>query len=504
MLVEAEASAKDKPLVWWFNGGPGASSFAGLFGENGPLLLTEDNTLMKNPYAWNKVANVLYVEFAPGIGFSYCNNSSDPDASCPQNSSSCSPCSASDTSVAQQNVRFLKAFLEGTADGEPALFPEYQGRPLYLAGESYAGVYIPTLAAALLDAFEDTSIANLSGLWATDPCTSNLAQYGWLDLGVQFAYEKALISKGTHDVLVGSCANGRTKVGDLVRRTDSDACRKAWRLYDVALAGIGDAVHPAGIFNLPLYVDPLNAFGPSGGADMEGYIGRSDVREALHATASPNKVYHLGIGNNGYDQYHLEYAACNDDANATMKSMVDVWREIFAQSGHGRKSASNLRTCIVSSGDIDPVVGLHGTESAVESFGFLEVPGGYRRPWFFNSTGTDAETLVNKPTAWGQTLHFRNAGPQIGGFHRNFDTGSPATLSFVTVRSAGHMTPAYTPNRVLHVILRGLLQGKLLSPLLPEGFDTMSDDAFYGSVEKQKAGGFVKWVQEGMGSGYID
>ena len=42
MLVEAEENPMDKPLIWWMNGGPGASSFAGLFGENGPYLLKSD------------------------------------------------------------------------------------------------------------------------------------------------------------------------------------------------------------------------------------------------------------------------------------------------------------------------------------------------------------------------------------------------------------------------------------------------------------------------------
>lgn len=503
MLVEAEEDAANKPLIWWMNGGPGASSFAGLFGENGPLLLTEDGALMKNPYAWNTLANVLYVEFAPGIGFSYCANSSNPNSACPQNSTDCSPCIASDSSVVSQNLAFLTAFLQGTGP-EPPLFPEYQGRPLYIAGESYAGVYIPTLSLAILNAFQDTKIVNLNGLWVTDPCTDNKAQSGWLDLGVQFAYEKSLISKTIHDTLILSCSNGHTKVGDLIRKTDSRACKNAWRLYDIALAGIGDAVHASPIYDLPMYVDPLNAYGPSGGPDMPGYIGRADVRAALHASASPNKVYHMELGNNGYPQYTLEYAACNDNADSSMKSMIDVWGDIITLNRKGVASAQNLHTCIISSGDIDPVVGLHGTEKAVDSLGFTEMVGGNRRPWFFNSTGTDMKTLMNKPTAWGQTLHARNAGPQVGGFHRNFDTDSTVGLSFVSVRSAGHMTPAYTPHRVLHVIARGLLQGKLLSPLLPRDFDTVEDDLFYGNSEKRTTGEFVAWVRTSMGGDYIN
>ena len=157
------------------NGGPGASSLAGLFGENGPLLLNASGQLTPNPFAWNRHANVLYVEFGPGIGFSYCANSTTagPGSPCPQASSDCSPCFTSDTLVAEQNAIFLELLLT-----EKALFPALAHRPLYIAGESYAGVYGPTLARRLLQ--RASPAINLRGLWVTDPCTDNAAQAGCL------------------------------------------------------------------------------------------------------------------------------------------------------------------------------------------------------------------------------------------------------------------------------------------------------------------------------------
>ena len=150
-FVESASAPGSDPLVWWMNGGPGASSFAGLFSENGPLLLNDAGALVENPFSYNQRANVLYVEFGAGVGYSYCKNSSRTDVECPQSSTTCSPCLSNDSTVASQNVAFFRGFLD--------LFPDLKGRPLLLTGESYAGVYGPTLAAELLEAFDDVSEA---------------------------------------------------------------------------------------------------------------------------------------------------------------------------------------------------------------------------------------------------------------------------------------------------------------------------------------------------------
>ena len=247
-LVKSAGVPSNDPLVWWMNGGPGASSLVGLFSENGPLLLNKSLQLTPNPYSWNKKANLLYVEFGPGVGYSFCANSSMTSGPCPQASAECSPCFASDSSVARQNALLITRLLT-----DKDLFPEFRGRPLFLAGESYAGVYVPTLAAELLAISASRSTAtgaaavNLQGLWVTDPCTDNAAQFGWLDLSVDFAWQKGLIDAGTYELLrdeTHGCFLSRTAVGDRVRSTKTTRCKGAWRLYDMATAGIGDAVHP--------------------------------------------------------------------------------------------------------------------------------------------------------------------------------------------------------------------------------------------------------------------
>ena len=54
----------------------------------------------------------------------------------------------------------------------------YKSNPFYVSGESYGGVYVPTLAKEVLD---HTTI-NLHGVYVGDPCTDNAAQKDSMDM----------------------------------------------------------------------------------------------------------------------------------------------------------------------------------------------------------------------------------------------------------------------------------------------------------------------------------
>ncbi|KAF9604090.1 hypothetical protein IFM89_002765 [Coptis chinensis] len=130
----AEADSVDpltRPLTLWLNGGPGCSSLGfGAFMEHGPFQPGENGILIKNKYSWNLASNVLYVESPIGVGFSYSNTSSDYFR-------------WNDTETAADNLRFIISWLEE--------FPQYKDSELYLTGESYAGHYVPQLAALIVE-----------------------------------------------------------------------------------------------------------------------------------------------------------------------------------------------------------------------------------------------------------------------------------------------------------------------------------------------------------------
>lgn len=92
----------------------------------------------------NAVANVIFLESPAGVGFSYSNKSSDYVTG--------------DERTAADNYIFLLNWLER--------FPEYKTRDFFIAGESYAGHYVPQLAQLILrnNKITNQTTINLKGI----------------------------------------------------------------------------------------------------------------------------------------------------------------------------------------------------------------------------------------------------------------------------------------------------------------------------------------------------
>jgi hypothetical protein len=69
---QARKNPENAPLTLWLNGGPGASSMRGLLRENGPCSVNADsNSTTNNPWSWNEVSNMIYIDQPVQTGFSY-------------------------------------------------------------------------------------------------------------------------------------------------------------------------------------------------------------------------------------------------------------------------------------------------------------------------------------------------------------------------------------------------------------------------------------------------
>ncbi|CAL4135333.1 unnamed protein product, partial [Meganyctiphanes norvegica] len=346
-FVESERNPSEDPIIVWMNGGPGCSSLDGFLTELGPFKVNDDGqTLMYNPYAWNKNASVIFLETPICTGFSY----SDGE-----------DCVVSDDSGALDNYMALRIFFESK-------FPEYLSNELYLTGESYAGIYVPLLAQLILDETTGTKL-NLKG-FAVGNGVSNMETS---DNSLMFyAKYHALLDEDIWSSLVTECCEGGESRHncDFHIMTDNptvtEECMMALLVaYDEVWGGglnpysiYGECVHVensthSGLSRLA--ADMHNNFRHSkqprfepdctDSSKLRSWINSPEVRSALHI---PEYVQNWDIcSQDSNDQYVRQYG-----------DMTEQYQNLLP---HVR--------ALVYNGDWDTVCNYLGTQWFVESLG---------------------------------------------------------------------------------------------------------------------------------------
>jgi len=458
------ADAASLPVVLWLNGGPGSSSILGMLQENGPFLINATGGLMRNPYAWTKQANLLILESPGGVGYSYC-------AAMKAGGN----CNNTDISTARANRAAVQDFFKK--------FPELKANEFFITGESYAGVYIPTLTHEIL---ENAPEVKMTGVAVGDPCTDLPSQKESMDM-LWYAHKHGFVPDSDFDYLWNNCSArhpsflarghwrrsaGRweAKIAPSLASASDEKCKLLNRQFLATTSrGLSQGWKKA-------YINELNLFSDASALDWSlpgtlnyytaQWMMRADVKAALHVESSPATSW---PGPPDGWQYTSSYNACNDAPGKP--SMIDFYRMI----------APKLRTTIVFNGDTDPCVSYEGTRTAIEKVGYAVVPGGHYRPWFYDKTAAEIGILKEKPNLFGPNLELQPAGPQFGGHVVDYEHG----LSFATVHGSGHMVPQFRPQAAVRLLDR-LLSGKAFTPLLPSDSElaAMDDDAFDQAVDQ--------------------
>lgn len=169
-LFESRHNPSTAPLVIWLTGGPGCSSELALFTENGPYWIQDDLNLTRNEHSWNNNSNLLFVDQPVGTGFS---------------KSALKDYTYTEKQIAGDFYLFLENFL--------TQFPQFIERPIFITGESYAGHYIPAIAAFILK--QKNPSINLKGLGIGNGWVDPYYQYPQY---AEFTYENNLISRFTY------------------------------------------------------------------------------------------------------------------------------------------------------------------------------------------------------------------------------------------------------------------------------------------------------------------
>uniref|UniRef100_A0A5B7A3C7 Carboxypeptidase n=1 Tax=Davidia involucrata TaxID=16924 RepID=A0A5B7A3C7_DAVIN len=226
--------------------------------ELGPFRVNSDGkTLFKNEYAWNNVANVIFLESPAGVGYSYSNTSSDYTT-------------AGDKRTAEDSYTFLVNWLER--------FPHYKTRDFFITGESYAGHYVPQLAYTIISKNNTTNQTkiNLKGIAIGN---------AWIDdnTGIKGTYDYFW----THALNSDETNTGINKYCDFVTGNFSKTC---YQYQDQGYEEAGEL----DIYNIyaplcnssapkPSSPGSVKDFDPCSDNYIHSYLNLAEVQKAFHA-----------------------------------------------------------------------------------------------------------------------------------------------------------------------------------------------------------------------------
>lgn len=386
-FIESPSNHESKPLVLWLTGGPGCSSIAyGAAEEIGPFHINSDGkTLYLNPYAWNKLANLLFLESPAGVGFSYSNTTSDLYT-------------AGDSRTAEDAYRFLQRWYNR--------FPQYKYRDFYIAGESYAGHYVPQLSQVIYRRNNRIAnpVMNFKGFMVGNAVTDDYYDF----IGTfEYWWTHGLISDSTYKSLNDSCRHeSSTHL--------SAACN--WAL-NVANSEFGN-IDPYSIYTHPCnttgemrrnlrghYPWMKRAYDPCTERYSKEYFNLPEVQKALHANKTKIPYAWDTCSNIVGDKW----------ADSPI-SMLPIYQELIE---------AGLRIWVYS-GDTDAVVPVTATRYSLDA---LKLP---------------------TVTKWYPWYHKRS----VGGWSEVYKG-----LTFVTIRGAGHEVPLHRPRQAF-ILFHHFLKNK--------------------------------------------
>ncbi|XP_043693843.1 serine carboxypeptidase-like 40 [Telopea speciosissima] len=339
-FAEAVKYKDTKPLLLWLNGGPGCSSLAyGAMEELGPFRVYSDGkTLYKNPYAWNSVANVLFLESPAGVGFSYSNTTSDY-------------ANSGDQRTASDNYVFLVNWLER--------FPEYKTREFYISGESYAGHYVPQLAHQILQGNKNANrtIINLKGIMIGNAVINDETDQKGM---YEYFWTHALTSDEAYYLIKKYCdfsSNANSQSSQCIQgANEANIDTSSLDIYNI----YGPLCFSSNLTDPPKKASVMN-FDPCSDNYVYAYLNHPDVQKALHANVT---------------KLSFDWEPCSNVITAWSDSPSTILPLL-------KEAMANGIRVWVYSGDIDGRVPVTSTRSSLNTLRLPVNTSWY--PWFVNN-----------------------------------------------------------------------------------------------------------------------
>ncbi|KAF8991371.1 Alpha/Beta hydrolase protein [Cyathus striatus] len=396
-FFESRSNPDTDDVIFWTNGGPGCSSSLGLFMELGPCRVINNTEPIYHPESWNTNANVFFIDQPVGVGFSYAEYGE----------------TVSTTEEAAQDIAaFVAIFFEH--------FSQFKGRAFHMAGESYAGRYLPLFASAVYDQNAKLVAAGMTpvnltsvmiGNGMTDSVTMFLSYYDMQCTSVESSLGPVvdISSCVAHKALLPRC-----------ERWLKQSCEDKFDAIDCGAASEFCMAQ----FVAPYYATNLNPYDmskpcPGSVENSECYTERQFILDFLDK-ASVRKA--IGVD----PSVPRNFSSCNDDINqAFLIEKLDIMRN--SKDYITALLERDIRVLIYV-GTYDWICNHVGNERwtlALEWSGKDDFVKAEKRKWFVNGK---------------QAGHTRSAGK----------------FTFATIDGAGHLVPFDKPKESLAMVQRWL------------------------------------------------
>ncbi|KAF8781251.1 hypothetical protein HU200_000610 [Digitaria exilis] len=402
----SERSPADDPVMLWLSGGPGCTSFTGLVYQIGPLKFDRQGykdglpKLVYRSESWTKVSNIIFLDSPVGAGFSY--------------SVAEQGYNTSDTKAVNQVVIFLRKWFE--------VHPEFLSNPLYIGGDSYSGMIVPTVTSEITKGINIpiNVLHHVQGYLVGNPITDvNIDEPS----KIPFAHRMGLISDHVYEAYRKSCG-----VGD--SSNHSMQCIKSLEAIDECVKDIFPfhILEPNCAYASPHPYNVLKLKLTSGVREMQ--LLQDYAAEGFHLseiyTHCRTRLYTLS-------RLWANNAAVRE-ALGIHKGTVRTWLRCNQTIQYSKDISSSVKyhldvttkgyRGLVYSGDHDMAVPYVGTHSWIRSLNFSTVDDW--RPWYVDG--------------------------QVAGYTTSYSNN----FTFATVKGAGHTAPEYMPKQCLVMISRWL------------------------------------------------